>query len=149
MAEQLELAIEEAIDDAIEEEAQRLIQHPVHTSILQGPQRVQELLDNHIRAKETFGMTIEAFHLLSVKLEERQLLNDSTNVLLLEKLAIFLFIVRNGSSVRLAAEFFQHSYDTIHRYDRVIFCCLLIFGKKFQTNNSFPFSDTFMKPLVP
>ena len=95
---------------------------PCHTSILSGAEYVQELLNGHPdRIYDSFRMDKHVFQRLCCTLKSLQLLEDDRHVGVQEVVAIFLYIVAHSERMRLAAERFQRSKDTIHRqFKRVL-----------------------------
>ena len=95
---------------------------PCNTSSLSGPEYVEELLTGHPdRIYDSFRMDKHVFLRLCTTLEHFQLLEHDRHVGIHESVAIFLFIVSHSIRVRVAAERFQRSKDTIHRqFKRVL-----------------------------
>ncbi|KAM5567595.1 hypothetical protein ABKV19_015593 [Rosa sericea] len=95
---------------------------PCHTSILSGAEYVQELLNGHPdRMYNSFRMDKHVFQRLCCTLESLKLLKDDRHVGVQEAVAIFLYIVSHSERMRMAAERFQRSKDTIHRqFKRVL-----------------------------
>lgn len=60
-------------------------------------------------------MSASIFRQLTGLLEERNLIVATRNMAVYEQVAIFLRIVAHGDSYRTAAEFFQHSLETVSR----------------------------------
>lgn len=89
----------------------------MHTSILSGEGRMQELLSGHaVTFYNEFGMSIHVFHRLVKELHQYTSFNHSKHISMVEQLGIFLWICRKGASVRDAMYHFQHSPDTISKY---------------------------------
>ena len=89
----------------------------VHTSILSGSAWVNELLKgHHSRIYSTLRVQKHVFKKLVETLRLDGNANDSKRVKLEEQVAIFLYISATGLPIRQAAERFQRSYDTIHRF---------------------------------
>ena len=89
---------------------------PCNTSSLTGPEYVKELLNGHTdRIYDSFRMDKHVFLRLCTTLEHFQLLEHDRLVGIHESVAIFLFIVSHSIRVRVAAECFQCSKETIHR----------------------------------
>lgn len=95
---------------------------PCHTSILSGAEYVQELLNGHPdRIYNSFRMDKHVFQRLCCTLQSLNLLHDDRHVGVQEAVAIFLYIVSHSERMRIAAERFQRSKDTIHRqFKRVL-----------------------------
>ncbi|CAL2230034.1 unnamed protein product [Prunus armeniaca] len=95
---------------------------PCHNSVLSGHEYVQELLNGHPdRIYDSFRMDKHVFQRLCYTLESLNLLQNDRNVSTQEAVAIFLFIVSHSIRMRVAAERFQRSKDTIHRqFKRVL-----------------------------
>ena len=95
---------------------------PCNTSVLSGSEYVQELLNGHPdRIYNLFRMEKHVFLRLCYTLESLDLLHEDRYVGVQESVAIFLFIVSHSIRVRVAAERFQRSKDTIHRqFKRVL-----------------------------
>jgi hypothetical protein len=101
---------------------QRKIPRPMHTSILTGRIWLDEILHGHPdRFKNQLGMSQAVFRRLSRVLQLQCGLTDSKFIAADEQLAMFLYFVRRGCSVRDLMERFQHSPDTVHRY--AFSCC--------------------------
>ena len=93
-----------------------LCKEPCRTSALSGSKYVEELLaSNHHRIQETLRMDLYTFRALCRILKERGLLAQTRRTTVEEQVAIFLFIVGNAASNRLAQERFQHSGETISK----------------------------------
>ncbi|KAL6276458.1 hypothetical protein ACE6H2_020059 [Prunus campanulata] len=95
---------------------------PCHNSVLSGHEYVQELLNGHPdRIYDSFRMDKHVFQRLCYTLESLNLLQNDRHVSTQEAVAIFLFIVSHSIRMRVAAERFQRSKDTIHRqFKRVL-----------------------------
>jgi hypothetical protein len=88
-----------------------------HTSILSGYGWVLELLTGHPdRIRCELGVRVHVFDALLSHLQEMGY-SHSRNVTLKEQLAIFLYGSVTGLSVRHLGERFQHSNETICKYD--------------------------------
>lgn len=90
---------------------------PYHTSLLSGPAWIRELLlGNHNRIRENLGLGRHAFRRLVTALEQKTGLCDSRRgVTTNEQVAIFLYTVTTGLTIRKVAEQFQRSASTISR----------------------------------
>ena len=97
------------------------IKLPCRTSILQGPQWVQEITSgNPTRIFETLRMSQTVFMKLKTELLTSGALTPTRNMGLDELLAIFLFTVSHSSANRDVQERFQRSGETISRHDTII-----------------------------
>ncbi|ONI02351.1 hypothetical protein PRUPE_6G192900, partial [Prunus persica] len=89
---------------------------PCRNSILSGHEYVQELLNgNPDRIYDSFRMDKHVFLRLCQTLETLDLLHYDRHVGFQEAVHIFLFIVSHNIRMRVEAERFQRSKDTIHR----------------------------------
>ena len=71
-----------------------------------------------------FRMDAEVFSCLCEELEQNYGLKASTKVSVIEKVGIFLYTLAQGSSVRVVAEHFQRSTETIHRAFHGVLNCI-------------------------
>lgn len=89
---------------------------PMHTSILSGEGRMQELLAGHpVPFYNEFGMSVHVFHHLLRELHQFTPFNHSKHLSMTEQLGIFLWMCRKGASVRDTMYHFQRSPDTISK----------------------------------
>lgn len=96
---------------------------PMHTSILSGEGRMQELLNGHpVSFYNEFGMTINVFNHLLRELVQYTSFCASKHVSAIEQLGIFLWICRKGAPVRDAMYHFQRSPDTV---SKCVLCYLM------------------------
>lgn len=96
---------------------------PCRTSKLRGNQYTQEVLEgSDVRFQEVCRMDKRAFKGLIKALDGKLVIHRKRSVTVEEQVMIFLFIVGNSGSNRLAGERFQRSGHTISRYfNRVCF----------------------------
>jgi hypothetical protein len=88
----------------------------MRTDQFRGSRWTQQLIDGHPgRLYDITRLSVSGFKDLIDWMLEATNLDNSDNVLVEEKVLIFLFISTQGASYRLAAECFQHSTDTIHQ----------------------------------
>lgn len=91
---------------------------PQYTDGMRGARLVRELLDGHpLRLYEFTRLDRHCFEKLHTWLLDNTDLKGSQYMSSKEKLLIFLYIAAHGVSFRNACEVFQHSKETIHRYD--------------------------------
>jgi hypothetical protein len=95
----------------------RLFPEPYHTSNLSGPEYTAEILSasHPDRLLHVLGVSRHVFYKLLEMLIAHGGLCDSREVLVEEKLAIFLWLGRHNSSTRAIGERFQRTNDTIHQ----------------------------------
>ncbi|KAK2655020.1 hypothetical protein Ddye_008072 [Dipteronia dyeriana] len=89
---------------------------------LTGYEFVQELLNGHLdRMYNMFRMDAPVFLNLCQTLEQSQLLEDDGHVTVIEAVGICLYILSYGAVMRVVAERFQRSKDTVYRqFKRVL-----------------------------
>ena len=94
------------------------IRHPYHTSVLSRPAWVRELLlGNGHRIRENLGLRRRVFCRLVTALEQKSGLCDShRGITTNEQVAIFLYMVTTGLTLRKVAERFQRSTSTVSQY---------------------------------
>ena len=94
------------------------MRRPYHTSKLAGGQWVRELLLGHPqRINSNLGLRKRCFRRLVSALERKSGLHLSKKgITTNEQVAIFLYTVATGLTMRRVAERFQRSMSTIHRY---------------------------------
>ncbi|SRR6266496_3810361 len=94
------------------------LKQPLRTSILTGDAFVKELLyhPNETGFRETFRLKVSTFHRLCFDLANIGL-SATCDISIAEEVAIFLFITAQNLSNRMAQSQFQHSGETIHRYE--------------------------------
>ena len=91
------------------------IKEPYHTSILSGEGWVQELLHGHPRRIQCeLGVTKDVFEQLIVEIHAMGYMR-SKYVFSEEQLAIFLYMVVTGLTIRHVGECFQQSNETISK----------------------------------
>lgn len=90
---------------------------PSHTSVLTGSRYVEELLSskNHQRILDVLRMPLATFLALRDWCIDHDYLQTTRSMSVEEQLAIFLKIVGENASNRMAQERFQRSGDTISR----------------------------------
>lgn len=90
---------------------------PYHTSKLTGHAWVQEvLLGNPHRVKDNFGLSKRGFRRLVTALEQKTGLSTSRRgITTNEQVAMFLYTVTTGLTLRKVAERFQHSLATVSK----------------------------------
>src|SRR5215471_18060703 len=94
---------------------------------MSGAEWVKERIDGHPDVfHEHFGMHVHVFERLLAELERRSNFVDSKNVSAQEKLAIFLYYVVTGVSIRKLEGRFQRSKDTISKC--VVFSYIVLFA---------------------
>jgi hypothetical protein len=88
-----------------------------NTSILSGQAWLDELLQsqNPRRFYDRLGMKPHVFQKLVSVLEDRGLIEETKHMTTGEQVAIFLFTIITGNSVRKIEERFQRSPDTISK----------------------------------
>ncbi|KAM3255872.1 hypothetical protein ACQJBY_048816 [Aegilops geniculata] len=90
---------------------------PMHTSILTGARRVNEILNGHEDlCKRHFRMETDIFQALVQKLRENDRLVDGRDVSVEEQVAIFLYALSKNATNDTLADWFQHSGQTISYY---------------------------------
>ncbi len=95
---------------------------PMWTSILTGRLWLKELQEGHLGCfYKQFGMSKGIFQKLKADLQQHYGLQDSKYVDSDEQLAIFLYLARTGSSIRMLQEHFQHSGNTVSKCIVIIF----------------------------
>lgn len=96
----------------------RLFPEPYHTSSLTGPAYTAEILEasHSERLPTVLGISRHVFYKLLEMLIMHAGFSDSRDVLVEEKLAIFLWLGRYNSSFREIGERFQRTNDTVHRH---------------------------------
>ncbi|KAK3195369.1 hypothetical protein Dsin_026679 [Dipteronia sinensis] len=122
-AEELELeALELAMALRRVEYYQNRNKMPCYTCGLTGYAFIQELINGHPdRMYNMFRMDTPVFLNLCQTLEQSQLLEDDKHVTLIEAVVICLYILSHGAVMRVVAERFQWSKDTIYRqFKRVL-----------------------------
>ncbi|KAH9714534.1 DDE Tnp4 domain-containing protein [Citrus sinensis] len=123
-----EEVLEVAIAIKIYEKQQRAIRRQCYTGRLSGIEFVQELLNGHPdRMYNMFRMDKEVFIRLCYTLEHLQLLENDRHVCIKEAVAMCLYILSHGAVVRVVAERFQRSPETVFtHFKRVLkaFCHL-------------------------
>lgn len=97
---------------------ERKVKQPLRTSILTGDTFVKELLyhPNETGFREMFRLKVSTFRRLCFDLANIGL-SATRDVSIAEQVAMFLFITAQNSSNRMAQGRFQHSGETIHRYE--------------------------------
>ncbi|XP_059436793.1 uncharacterized protein LOC132169855 [Corylus avellana] len=116
------------IDDTFDEapEVERI---PQRTSALQGAAFVQEVLVGHPgTCYKLFRMQRDTFVSLANVLRENYL-EDSRSLRVEESLAIFCLIVGHRQGMRVVADRFQHSTETISRHFKHVMRALCNLGK--------------------
>ncbi|KAK3218858.1 hypothetical protein Dsin_012828 [Dipteronia sinensis] len=95
---------------------------PCYTGGLTGYAFVQELLNGHlVRMHNMFRMDAPVFLDLCQTLEQSQLLEDDRHVTVIEAVGMCLYILSHGAVMRVVAESFQRSKDTVYRqFKRVL-----------------------------
>ncbi|KAK3183261.1 hypothetical protein Dsin_030547 [Dipteronia sinensis] len=95
---------------------------PCYTCGLTGYAFVQELLNGHPdRMHNMFRMDAPVFLNLCQTLEQSQLLEDDRHVTVIEAVGMCLYILSHGAVMRVVAERFQRSKDTVYRqFKRVL-----------------------------
>lgn len=89
----------------------------MHTSILTGARRVNEILNGHEDlCKRHFRMETDIFQALVHKLRENDRLVDGRDVSVEEQVAIFLYALSKNATNDTLADWFQHSGQTISYY---------------------------------
>jgi hypothetical protein len=118
------LQIEDTFDEVPEVE-----RRPQRTSALQGAAFVQEVLVGHPgTCYELFRMQRDTFVSLANVLRENYL-EDTRSVSVEESLAIFCLIVGHRQGMRVTADRFQHSTETISRHFKRVMRALCNLGK--------------------
>ena len=93
---------------------------PYHTSILTGQGWVMELLEGHPKCiQNELGVHKPIFRILIAKLQNTGF-HPTRNISSEEQLAIFLHACVTGLSVHHIGERFQHSNDTIAKYNSIL-----------------------------
>ena len=86
-----------------------------HTSILNGPKYVKEVLEGHERwCKVDFRMESEIFRAIVHFLRVENLLCDTRGVTIEEQFAMFMFMLSHNASTERLKKKSQHSGETIH-----------------------------------
>ena len=107
----------------MEEEDEILAEHyfkhihkqPCYTEYERGQMWMDDILGgHHIRTINMFRMDAEVLVRLCNDLEQNYALSPSREVSILEKVGIFLYTLAQGASVRVVAEHFQRSTQTVH-----------------------------------
>ncbi len=95
---------------------------PMQTLILTGRLWLKKLREGHPgHFYKQFGMSKGTFQKLEANLRQHYGLQDSKYIYSDKQLAIFLYLARTGSSIRMLQECFQHSGDTVSKYVAMIF----------------------------
>ncbi|PON98198.1 LOW QUALITY PROTEIN: hypothetical protein TorRG33x02_060280 [Trema orientale] len=103
---------------------------PQRTSILSGEAFVRELLDGHERTcYELLRMDRNIFLELCASLKQNGYLKDTREIKVEEAVAIFLIIVGQNMGMRLVADRFQHSLETIDRHFHLTLKAICRLGK--------------------
>ena len=98
---------------ATEDDADRQL---VRTNRGEGWRRVQRFInDSEVQCYEILRMNQETFKSLCKILSEKYGLEETLNVYLEESVAMFLETVGQDATVRVIAERYQHSTDTVSR----------------------------------
>ncbi|KAM6595916.1 uncharacterized protein LOC133034767 [Cannabis sativa] len=93
---------------------------PQRTSVLSGEDFVKQLLGGHERTcYELLRMDKNVFVELCTCLKQKEYIKDTREVKVEESVAIFLMIVGQNMRMRLIADRFQHSLETIDRHFRL------------------------------
>jgi len=88
-----------------------------HTSVLSGQLWVKELLGGNPRCiKNQLGMQKKVYRMFIRKLTSMTNASDTQHVVLEEQVEIFLYIIVTNLPNRKVAECFQHSGQTISKY---------------------------------
>ena len=105
---------------------------PMHTSILTGARRVNEILNGHEDlCKRHFRMETDIFQALVQKLRENDRLVDGRDVSVEEQVAIFLYALSKNATNDTLADWFQHSGQTFHEYINEFFNIVPILASRF------------------
>ena len=97
---------------------------PMYTSVGKGEEWISNILAGHPhQCLDNLGMGKAIFRALLQHLEVHSGLQSGRLIGTAEQLAIFLYTIRTGVSICIAAEWFQHSKSTISKYIIGHFLC--------------------------
>ncbi|XP_061351787.1 uncharacterized protein LOC133296740 isoform X2 [Gastrolobium bilobum] len=103
----------------------------VRTSILTGRDFVTEILNGSgTVCFELFRMEKTCFTNFCNELRGKSYLSDSRDVLVEEKVAMFLFIIGHNVRHRVVSDRFQHSTETVSRYFKEVLRVVCRLGKE-------------------
>ncbi|XP_047044345.1 uncharacterized protein LOC124648670 [Lolium rigidum] len=102
-----------------------------HSSVLYGMQRVQGILDGHVKnCRVAYRMEPHIFGSLASYLRREKLLKDK-RIKVEEKLAIFLYMLSHNASFEDLQLEFQHSNRTFHKCIREFFNIIPVLSRRF------------------
>lgn len=102
-----------------------------HSSVLYGMQRVQGILDGHVKnCRVAYRMEPHIFRSLASYLRREKLLKDK-RIKVEEKLAIFLYMLSHNASFETLQLEFQHSNRTFHKCIREFFNIIPVLSRRF------------------
>ena len=107
-----------------------LCKTPQRTSMLSGAQFVRDMIEGHPQTcYELFRMDKETFMNLCDHLKRHENLQDTRFVTVEEAVAMFLLIVGHNVRMRVVADRFQHSTETVARHFKEVRRALCRLGK--------------------
>ncbi|KAJ9561707.1 hypothetical protein OSB04_006867, partial [Centaurea solstitialis] len=109
-----------------------------NNSALTGHAYTLELLKgSNTQCVELMRMSREAYILLCNHFKQKNWLQDSRNITVEEKIAIFCTIIGHNERYRMVKRRFPHSTETIHRYFREVLRAMMKFAKEVIRPTSF------------
>ena len=109
-----------------------------NTSVLTGHAYTQELLGgSNTQCQELMRLSRDAYILLCNHFKERNWLQNSRNISVEEKMAIFLTIIGHNERFRMVKRRFQHSTQTIHACFHEVLRGMMQFAREVIVPTSF------------
>ncbi|WOK93943.1 hypothetical protein Cni_G02644 [Canna indica] len=104
----------------------RSLRQPVRTSALSGATYVQELMHSRVRCYENLRMEPNLFRRLCDELKGFGL--EDQRISVEEGVAMFLYTIGHNERVRVVAERYQHSTETVHHWFKSVLAAIIRLG---------------------